>query len=143
MYQKLKFYLFLFCIGAVGYCLIELLWRGYTHPSMGLAGGLSFCLIAVIQKRLKPLKFIYRCIASGLGITAIELIFGGVFNLWLGLKVWDYSLMPINLLGQVCLLYTVMWCFLAAPMLIASDLLRQRLSSDTTNQNGENTVPYK
>lgn len=134
MLSKFRFYGLIFSIGAVGYCLIELLWRGYTHPSMGVAGGFSFCLIAIIQKRLKPLKFIYRCIASGLGITAIELIFGGVFNLWLGYGVWDYSLMPINLFGQVCLLYTVLWCFLAAPMLIASDLLRQRFLYNKTDE---------
>ena len=134
MHLKFKFYLFLFCIGAVGYCLIELLWRGYTHPSMGVAGGLSFCLIAVIQKRLKPLKFTYRCIASGLCITAVELVFGGVFNLWLRLEVWDYSLMPLNLFGQVCLLYTVLWCLLSAPMLIASDLLRQKFLYNKTDE---------
>lgn len=143
MHLKFKFYLFLFCIGAVGYCLIELLWRGYTHPSMGVAGGLSFCLIAVIQNRLKPLRFIYRCIASGLCITAVELVFGGVFNLWLRLEVWDYSLMPLNLFGQVCLLYTVLWCFLAAPMLIISDLLRLRFCFDTPKRNDEGVVPYK
>ena len=134
MHLKFKFYLFVFCIGAVGYCLIELLWRGYTHPSMGVAGGLSFCLIAVIQKRLKPLKFTYRCIASGLCITAVELVFGGVFNLWLRLEVWDYSLMPLNLFGQVCLLYTVLWCLLSAPMLIASDLLRQKFLYNKTDE---------
>ncbi len=143
MLSKFKFYGLIFSVGAVGYCLIELLWRGYTHPSMGDAGGLSFCMIALIQKRLKPFRFIYRCIASGIGITAIELLFGGVFNLWLGHEVWDYSLMPINLLGQVCLLYTVLWCFLAAPMLIASDLLRQRFYTDKPKRNDEGVVPYK
>ena len=129
MTQKFKFILIIFSIGSVGYCLLELLWRGYTHPSMGLAGGLSFCLMALIQKHLKPLKFVYRCIASGLVITAIELIFGGVFNMWLKLSVWDYSLMPFNFKGQICLTYTVLWCFLSAPMLILTDILREKFSS--------------
>ncbi len=128
MQRNFKFFALIFCIGAVGYCLIELLWRGYTHPSMGLAGGLSFCLIAVIQKNLKQLKIIYRCIVSGLGITLVELIFGGVFNLWLGRAVWDYSLMPFNFLGQICLTYTVLWCVLSAPMLIATDIIRAKLN---------------
>ena len=131
MLQKSKFYILLFSVGAVGYCLIELLWRGRTHPSMGLAGGLAFCLMAIIQKELKPLNFIYRCIASGLSITAIELIFGGVFNLWLHKGVWDYSLMPFNLLGQICLTYTVLWCGLSSPMLIFTDILREKFSLKT------------
>ncbi len=126
MYSKLKYYCLIFSIGAVGYCLLELLWRGFTHPSMGLAGGLSFCLIAVIQKYCKPLKFIYRCILSGLGITVIEFIFGSIFNLWLDRNVWDYNIMPFNILGQVCLAYTVLWCGLSAPMLILTDILRSR-----------------
>ena len=131
MFKNLKIYLLIFCIGAVGYCFIELLWRGHTLPSMGLAGGLSFCLIAIIQRQLKPLNFIYRCIASGLVITAIELIFGGVFNLWLHIGVWDYSLMPFNLLGQICLTYMVLWCGLSAPMLILTDILREKFSLKT------------
>ena len=137
MNRNFKYYGLIFSIGAVGYCLLELLWRGFTHPSMGIAGGLSFCLIAIIQKRLKPLNFVYRCIASGLGITVIELIFGGIFNLWLQRNVWDYSVMPFNLLGQVCLAYTVLWCGLSAPMLILTDILRQKFG---LLRNG-NTMP--
>ncbi len=136
MNSKLKYYFLLFCIGGTGYCFLELLWRGYTHPSMCLAGGTAFCMMSVIQKELKPLRFVYRCIASGLAITLIELVFGGIFNIWLGRGVWDYSLLPLNLAGQVCLLYAVLWCFLSAPMLILTDLLRQRFlhsESDKTN----------
>lgn len=128
MIKNMKYHMFLFFIGAVGYCFIELLWRGYTHPSMGLAGGLSFCVISVVQKQLKSLRFIYRCIASGILISAIELVFGGVFNLWLESNVWDYSLMPLNLFGQVCLTYTVLWCILSAPMLILTDIIRQKFN---------------
>ena len=134
MNSKSKYYALLFGIGGAGYCFLELLWRGYTHPSMALAGGLSFCMIAVIQKYFKPLRFVYRCIASGLTITLIELIFGGVFNIWLDRGVWDYSLLPFNLGGQVCLLYAVLWCFLSAPMLILTDILRQRFLAAKNNK---------
>lgn len=124
---NLKFYGMLFFIGAFGYGLLEILWRGYTHPSMSLAGGISLCLLALIQRKLKPLRFIYRCIVSGLAITAIELLFGYIFNLILGFDVWDYSLLPFNFLGQISLLYFVIWCFISAPMLILTDLLRQKM----------------
>ncbi len=126
MKAKSRYYTVIFVIGAVGYCLIELLWRGRTHPSMALAGGLSFCLISVIQAKLKPLKFIYRCITSGFGITTIELAFGSIFNLWLKQSVWDYTAVPFNFLGQVCLLYTVLWSLLSAPLLIFAGLLKER-----------------
>lgn len=127
---KFTYFLLLFCLGAVGYGFIEMLWRGYTHPSMMLAGGIAFCLLAVIEKKLKPLRFIYRCIAGGLMITAIEAIFGFIFNIWLSQNVWDYSLLPLNYKGQVCILYTVLWCFLSAPFLIITELIYMRYFSD-------------
>ena len=141
MKTKSQFYILIFLIGEVGYCLIELLWRGRTHPSMALAGGLSFCLILVIQTRLKPLKFIYRCIASGLGITAIELAFGSIFNLWLKQSVWDYTAVPFNFLGQVCLLYTVLWSLLSAPLLIISGLLKDKFLAK--NYGKADALPHK
>ncbi len=132
MQSNFKYYSFIFGIGAVGYCFLELLWRGFTHPSMALAGGLSFLLISVIQHKMKRLKFIYRCVLSGLSITAVELVFGLIFNVWLGMFVWDYSLMPLNFLGQICFLYAVLWCFLSAPALIATDLIRELFGADSS-----------
>lgn len=123
MLQKTRTQALIFSLGAIGYCLIELLWRGRTHPTMAVAGGLSFCLISLIQVHLKEVKFMYRCILSGIGITVIELAFGIVFNIILKYNVWDYSSVPINFLGQVCLLYTVLWCFLSVPMLQLSEFL--------------------
>lgn len=126
MLKKIRFYGLLFGIGGVGYCFIELLWRGFTDISMAFAGGTALCLLAVIQKVLKPVRFLYRCVLGGLTITAVEMAFGTVFNLWLNRNVWDYSQMPLNILGQVCLLYTVLWCFLSVPMLMLTDILRQK-----------------
>ena len=132
MRKLFYYYSFLFVLGGVGYCCLELIWRGFTDITMGFAGGISFCLIALIQKHLKPLNFIYRCILSGLSITAVELIFGLVFNLKLQMKIWDYSIMPFIILGQVCLSYTVLWCALSAPMLIVTDLLREKFTNEKT-----------
>ena len=45
-----------FLIGAVGYPALEVLWRGRTHPSMALAGGLGAAMIhRVHQTALPPL----------------------------------------------------------------------------------------
>lgn len=134
MHKIYVYYAWLFGVGGVGYCLIELLWRGYTDPTMALAGGIAFCLLAVIQKVMKQFKFFYRCIVGGLTITAVELAFGTVFNLWLNKTIWDYSTLPLNYLGQICLLYTVLWCLLSAPMLIATELLRQKIMTKAPKQ---------
>ena len=39
----------------------------------------------------------------------MEFVSGCLFNLRMKLDVWDYSDMPFNIKGQVCLLYTVLW----------------------------------
>ena len=49
-------------------------------------------------------------------ITAIEFAAGCIVNLWLQMDVWDYSFLPLNLFGQVCLLYTFLWALLCIPV---------------------------
>ena len=40
---------FLFLFGGVGYGLVELIWRGRTHPSMVITGGICFLLVYGIR----------------------------------------------------------------------------------------------
>ncbi len=107
----------LFLIGAFGYSIIELLWRGRTHWSMMLAGGISFFLFAIIEKRFSHLPRLYRCIFGSAAVTVIELIFGLIFNVYLRIGVWDYSKIPFNFMGQICVLYSVLWGFLCIPVM--------------------------
>ena len=109
----------MFSFGAFGYGLIEILWRGFTHPSMLTAGGICFLFFAKIGEKFKKANlFIKALIGSGF-ITFIELIFGVIFNLILRKNVWDYSRMPFNLFGQICAVYSAFWValsFLAIPL---------------------------
>lgn len=109
----MKNYLILFGLGAFSYGLIEVLWRGYSHWSMMIAGGICFSVFSLISEKLK-LPLLYKCILGSLSVTSVELVFGLFFNVFLGLSVWDYSNIPLNLFGQVCLLFSVLWGFLSA-----------------------------
>ena len=60
-------------------------------------------------------------------VTAVELVTGVVLNLYLGLGVWDYSKMPCNLLGQICLPYSALWVGLSLVCIFVDDGLRWRL----------------
>lgn len=66
---------------------------------------------------------IARCAAGSAAITTVEFLFGCVFNLGLGMKVWDYSSEAFNIAGQVCARYSILWFFLSAPLMRAADLL--------------------
>ena len=64
-----------------------------------------------------------QAVLGGLAITGGELLAGLVLNVWLGLGIWDYDRQWGNLWGQVCPLYTGLWCLLAGPVIVGFDWL--------------------
>lgn len=106
--KKLGCTLFLFCIGGTLYNILEVLWRGYTHWTMFIVGGVCFNLIGRIHTICKK-GLLIRCTLCSLAITAVEFVSGCLFNLRLKMNVWNYSNMLLNIKGQVCLLYSVLW----------------------------------
>ena len=114
-------YSLLFITGGLIYLLIEVLFRGWTHWSMFLVGGLCYLEIGLINELFPwSMALTSQMLISALVITANEFVSGVILNLWLGWGVWDYTHMPYNLLGQVCLLFTVLW-FLLSPLPIVLD----------------------
>lgn len=106
-------YLLVFFIGAIAYSLIEIIWRGYTHWTMTLTGGLCMAMLMFIStlSLALPLKWLI----GALSITAVEFTVGCVVNLALDWHVWDYSDLPLNLLGQISLPFTGVWFLLSIP----------------------------
>lgn len=109
--------IFLLLSGALGYGLIEIFWRGYTHWSMLLAGAVCFFLIDYLDRNLTKIGDWGKALLSAIVITAIELIFGVIFNIYGASGVWDYSALPYNFMGQICLYYALIWVFLARMLL--------------------------
>lgn len=126
LYSVLPLPLLLFLLGAVGYPIIELLWRGRTHWTMSLAGGLAMVLLLQISRTPLPLPLMW--LSGALAITAVEFTIGCVVNLGLGWDVWDYSKLPLNLLGQVCLPFTAVWFILSIPGIALCQFLERLIS---------------
>lgn len=120
----------LFAIGGLSYLLIELLWRGYSHWSMFLLGGLCFFIIGLINERVN-IPIIFEMLIGTSLITALEFGFGYILNIRLNLNIWDYSDMPLNILGQVCIPYMAIWFILSFFCIIADDNLRYYLFGET------------
>lgn len=107
--------LFLFCMGGSVYFLIEIAYRGHSHISMFLCGGIGLCGIYAIHTVLKNNFAIFRWILGALYITILEFWCGVIVNLILNLHVWSYASFPFNMLGQICLPFTIIWFFLCIP----------------------------
>ncbi len=115
----------LFMIGAVGYGSIEMIWRGYTHWTMMIAGGLCFVMFSLVADKLKGKHLLLKAAVCAVGVTVIEFIFGVVFNIVLKMNVWDYSHMPLNIFGQICPLFTLLWAGIAIAFLPLADIINQ------------------
>lgn len=118
-------YLFLFLFGGTIYCLIELLFRDHTHPSMYILGGICFIICGLYNEILSwDTPLILQMFLSATSITILEFITGVIVNIILKLNVWDYSNMPFNLFGQICLPFYFAWFFLSAVAIIVDDYIR-------------------
>lgn len=111
--EKLQFiikYSMIFFIGGICYGLLEVVYRGHTHPSMVVAGGICFTVIVLLDNMLRDrVNILLLALLGGVVITCVELVFGLIFNVWFKMGVWDYSSAPLNLYGQVCLPFSLLW----------------------------------
>ena len=118
-------YLFLFWFGGATYVALEVIWRGYSHWTMLLLAGILFIIIGLLNEIWSwNLKFRYQVLISTAIATILELFTGLIVNVCLGWNVWDYSNVPFNFLGQICLPYTFLWVALSAVAIILDDVLR-------------------
>lgn len=113
--------------GGFTYMGIELLWRGHTHWTMGIIGGLCFVLIGLLDEWQEHPPMLLQMVQGACIVTAIELVAGLVINCWLGLGVWDYSDMPGNILGQICPQFTFAWFLLSAAAVKIENLFHKIL----------------
>ena len=112
-----------FVFGGILYGLIEILWRGWTHWTMLLCGGLCFTLMYLVSG--SELSLPKKWILSACIITTVEFVAGCIVNLRLHWQVWDYSALPFNLLGQICPQFILMWFVLSIPGTALCSLLHR------------------
>ena len=123
--SKIKKYEFLFFVGATIYVIIEKLYRGYSHWTMFLLGGICFIALGLINEVMPwDMPLLLQMFIGGAIITVLELITGCVVNLWFGWNVWDYSELPFNLWGQISLFSSIVWVGLSLVGIVLDDFIR-------------------
>ncbi len=107
-----------FLAGAVGYSIIEYLFRGYTHWSMALTGGACLLAFYYYVKGNRNTPILAKAAVGACIFTVFEFFVGLVVNVWYKWHVWDYSGQPGNIMGQICPIFSLAWFMICLALLI-------------------------
>ena len=126
-YRRINKYTALLATGGLLYIILEMAWRGRSHWTMFLLGGICFISLGLINEVLPWDMPLWQQILTGACIVkALEFLTGCIVNLWLGWGVWDYSCLPGNVLGQICPQYCLLWLLVSLTGIVLDDWLRYR-----------------
>ena len=127
MMKKTMMSSILFFIYGFMYYIIEVLYRGHSHWSMFILGGLCGVVIGLLNERNKDISIWKQGLYGAIIVTILEFIIGYIVNILLGWNIWDYSDVPFNFLGQICLPFTIIWFILSIVCVYLDDFLREKL----------------
>lgn len=118
-------YILLWFIGGSIYYLIEIIYRGYSHWTMFILGGICFISLGLINELFSWETPLWKqCIVGSIIITLLEFVTGCIVNLVLSWSVWDYSSLPLNILGQISIPFSLVWCGLSIIGIVLDDYFR-------------------
>lgn len=103
---------------------------GWTTLWMFFIGGLSGLFIGSLNEGgLKNRKYPiwFQSLIGMFGIFTIEFVMGLICNIGLGWNLWTYHGWPLNLMGQITLLYLPLWYFMVPFVIWLDDVIRYYL----------------
>lgn len=123
--KKIGKQIVLWGIGGMMYILLELLWRGYSHWTMFILGGICFVILGELNEVIPwEMPLWKQALIGTVVVTVLELATGYIVNIRLGWRIWDYGSQPGNLWGQICPLYTLLWIPVSITGIVLDDWLR-------------------
>ena len=112
-FKQLLEYSFLWVLGGTIYYYLEKMFRGFSHWSMFILGGICMMFFAFQGRAFGwgdgLWKQVLRCTIF---VVACEFITGLIVNKYLKWAVWDYTEMPLQLFGQICLPFALLFSIL-------------------------------
>lgn len=125
-------YLILFSIGFIAFTLIEQFYRQYTFFWSGVLGGLSIIVLDKFNNEISwELDLFWQALMGGAVITTMELITGLIAKYTNILPVmWDYSRVPFNFKGIICLRFSIYWILLGSMAIFIADTFNYYLLDD-------------
>lgn len=121
-------YIILWIIGGTLYYHTEILYRGFSHPAMFVVGGIAFLICGLLNEGFNwDTPLLEQIIIADLLVTGLEFISGLILNVGLGLNIWDYRNLPLNVMGQICVPYMLLWIPLCLIGIVLDDWIRWKL----------------
>ena len=121
----------LWFFGGSLYFLMEVAYKSLTgHPERISWTMLVVAIVLTVPVERAGAELPWGCplglqaVACAALVTVVELVAGLVLNVWMGLNIWDYSHLPLNLWGQICPQFAVVWWALCLIFIPVFDWLR-------------------
>ena len=122
--KKLAEYGFLWLLGGTLYYSFEMIFRGFSHWTMFVLGGISMAFFAFQGKAMHWREALWKqVIRCTIFVISCEFITGLIVNKWLQMAVWDYSNQPFHLFGQICLPFAIIFSGICDAGIILSGYL--------------------
>ena len=118
--------IFIFLIGGIGYGLLEIAFRGFTHWSMVITGGSALISLYLINHTFPHKSIITKALAGCATITILEFTVGLIVNKLYSFGVWDYTGSPANIFGIISPKFSLCW-FAISFFMISIFITMQRL----------------
>lgn len=115
--KNIEKYIFIFLFGGLGYGLLEILFRGFTHWSMIITGGSALLILYLINLALPNTPTILKALIGALSITITEFSVGIIVNKVFSFGVWDYTGTPGNILGIITPSFSLIWFMISLIMI--------------------------
>lgn len=116
--------LILFFTGFCLYITIEVLFRGYSYPAMGICAGISILLLDQINNKISwDVDILWQGIIGSIIVTLFELIIGEYTKLSGLPAMWDYTNIPFNFDGVICLPFSLVWIVLSIIGIFIADAI--------------------
>ncbi|MGE5628332.1 MAG: putative ABC transporter permease [Solirubrobacterales bacterium] len=138
-----KFFKLIFITFVMGimYVFTEILYRGGTYWQMALVGGVAGTLTGLTNNSLTCNRsLIFQGLTGMMICTTCEFTAGCYFNIYRNYGLWDYSMLPFNLLGQISLYYSFAWFILTFPVIFLYNLINRKMFSNGNSNNDSSNV---
>lgn len=123
----------LYGAGFCAFITIEVLFRGYSYAMSGVMGGLAVIALDKINDEISwETDLAMQALIGGAFVTAMEFAVGAIAKYTNILpQMWDYTDVPFNLGGIICLPFTIAWTLLSVLAIFLADAINYYIFEDT------------